>query len=212
MDEDIFVAPIRKARALFQKNYSRYFDFKIFRCDMFLIQIIRDNNIGLDSHHFSSEKFCGLLTIDELETTILYNKNSPPYRRNFTIAHELGHYFLHRHLKSNFPDRTSDLLTSTNNKMEKQANAFASEIVLPILVLQIMLNSRFSFRRISSTTQTSHECLRYRLHRHLQDLYELPYGKILKLVDDFENASFLGYKNNDLTDFIASNRITKIIV
>jgi len=202
--------PILTARKLFLKYYSiDDFDFKKFRCDIFMMNIANDNNIFIDSHSFKSPKFCGLLTIDEFENTIVYNKNSPAYRRNFTIAHEFGHFFLHRHISHEFPDRASDLLNSSDNILEKQANAFAGEIVLPTVVVQSMLRSGYRFQRISAVTKTSHECLSWRLVRHLMDLYELPYNRAVHLARDFEESSFLGYKSIELLNFITNNNITR---
>lgn len=56
-------------------------------------------------------------------------------RRNFTIAHELGHYLVHRH---QYPDgfrcRQEDLLTwdSEANRVEQEANRFAANLLMPL--------------------------------------------------------------------------------
>ncbi len=72
---------------------------------------------------------------DKEESLIVYNDkpsviylpcDSSPSRDRFTIAHELGHYFLHREEseKSSFTRRGSD-------KREWQANWFAAELLMP---------------------------------------------------------------------------------
>ncbi|MNB71346.1 Metallopeptidase ImmA [compost metagenome] len=198
-----------RALSLFSKYYSREMDLKTYRCDEFLIKLIQDNNIRLDFYSFSNSNFCGLLTIDDDETTIVVNKNSPAYRRNFTIAHELGHFFLHKHLKTEFPDRASDLLNSANDAFEKQANIFASEIVLPDVVLFVMLRSKYSFFRISVVTQTSHETLRWRLVSYLRDNHKILHNKSIELVENYVDASVFGYKQNELQDFIAMEVLKK---
>lgn len=209
--KNIFKIPILRAQALFFNYYSRDMELKTYRCDEFLVNLIQDNNIRLDFYPFKSDKFCGLLTIDEEETTIVVNKNIPAVRRNFTIAHELGHFFLHRNLNKNFPDRASDLLSSADEVFEKQANAFASEIVLPTVVVYIMLRSKFSFNRISSVTQVSHETLRWRLVRYLIENHEIPYNRSVTLVKDFEDSSIFGYRYNEIHDFVAKEAYKKII-
>jgi predicted transcriptional regulator len=53
-----------------------------------------------------------------------------PNRQRYTIAHELAHYFLHRHLKMEFQD-TIFFRGSESTREEMQANSFASEILIP---------------------------------------------------------------------------------
>ena len=55
-----------------------------------------------------------------------------PNRQRFTLAHELGHYFLHRESKQEFDDnyvftRAEEL----SNPMEWEANQFAAEFLMP---------------------------------------------------------------------------------
>lgn len=200
--ENIYKIPIVRARRLFNNYYSIETDLKSYRCDEFLINLIIDNNIKLEFFPFSSEKFCGLLTTEDDEVTILVNQNLPPYRRNFTIAHELGHFYMHRNINTNFPDKASDLLNSVNDNLEKQANVFASEIVLPTIIIHIMLRSRISFKRIASVTQTSYETLRWRLVRHLRDIYNLSQNQSVKITNDFEDSSIFGYKKSEIHNII----------
>lgn len=70
---------------------------------------------------------------------IAVNNLDSPFRKRFTIAHELGHYFLevygkaenenyffHRELKS----------SETDYKKEKEADLFASELLVPTRILK----------------------------------------------------------------------------
>jgi len=56
---------------------------------------------------------------------VLNNKKNPAVRRNFDMAHELGHLLLHRYV--DFDQLDTDGL----NKIEKEANLFASYLTLP---------------------------------------------------------------------------------
>jgi Zn-dependent peptidase ImmA (M78 family) len=58
------------------------------------------------------------------------NKEHHPNRKRYTIAHELAHFCLHRHLKYNFVDRIY-FRGGESNKPEWQANEFASAILIP---------------------------------------------------------------------------------
>jgi hypothetical protein len=55
------------------------------------------------------------------------------YRMRFTMAHELGHFSLHRHLMTEHTPMQHTLNVYTNNysRIEKQANMFASHLLMP---------------------------------------------------------------------------------
>jgi len=61
---------------------------------------------------------------------MLVNAKHHPNRQRYTIAHELGHYCLHRHFQIEFEDRIF-FRGGEGNKEEMQANSFASEILIP---------------------------------------------------------------------------------
>ncbi len=70
------------------------------------------------------------------EWFILYDMTvEVPGRVNFTIAHELGHYLLHRQAETKFQCGQSTMLEydSPESKLrEKEANLFASFLLMPI--------------------------------------------------------------------------------
>lgn len=70
------------------------------------------------------------------EWFILYDESvASKGRINFTIAHEFGHYLLHRKTESNFECSQSKILGYGNKQyiqIEKEANIFASYLLMPI--------------------------------------------------------------------------------
>lgn len=57
-----------------------------------------------------------------------------PGRINFTLAHEFGHYLCHRHLQEQFRCGSSELLdyySDLSRRIEKEANMFASYLLMP---------------------------------------------------------------------------------
>jgi Zn-dependent peptidase ImmA (M78 family) len=77
----------------------------------------------------------GLLYRGDEAVIIGVNANHPPRRQRFTVAHEIGHYLLHKgravvldHVRMNFRDATSSTATDFE---EIQANAFAAELLMP---------------------------------------------------------------------------------
>ena len=73
---------------------------------------------------------------------IFINKNKPVTRQHFTIAHELGHYFLHQEEikkeffvdEENVLDHTSMLYRrdeAVSTRLETEANNFAASLIMP---------------------------------------------------------------------------------
>jgi Zn-dependent peptidase ImmA (M78 family) len=80
----------------------------------------------------------GVLFIDKGKGVIGYNPSESPVRRRFTIAHEVGHYVLHRLNKELFVDHKQfkavfrDSESSTGEfAQEREANAFAAALLMP---------------------------------------------------------------------------------
>ena len=97
---------------------------------------------------------------------IIYNSSNTPGHINFTIAHEFGHYLLHRHiLKDGIKCDESALRTwgSEANNYESEANTFASYLLMPLddfrkqiknQCITLDLFQRLSSRYNSSLTAT----------------------------------------------------------
>jgi Zn-dependent peptidase ImmA (M78 family) len=72
---------------------------------------------------------------------LLVNHSDPPYRKRFTIAHELGHHFLHLLEDGEFVDGEADLFRQPHDseeteitpkrRQEIQANMFAAALLMP---------------------------------------------------------------------------------
>lgn len=71
--------------------------------------------------------------IDSNSNTMYVNANEPEKRQNFTIAHELGHYILkHTELPDyNMLYRNASLSGNNNSNLEKEANCFAANLLVP---------------------------------------------------------------------------------
>ncbi|MCY8121826.1 ImmA/IrrE family metallo-endopeptidase [Bacillus spizizenii] len=155
-----------------------------FRADGFVMQILYSEGIYVDSHAFSSD-LCGLFHVDEYEKTIVFNSNQPVERRNFTLGHELGHYFIHSEMQSQFTDRTKDLVDNSIKPFEIQANVFASYTLLPKDVLEEMLNAKYSFHRIKKVVKISKEALFWRLVNHLIEVYDFSSREANLITNDY---------------------------
>src|SRR5438132_329346 len=90
------------------------------------------------------ENVSGLLVVEKGHGVIGYNVTQASVRQRFTIAHEIGHFILHR---SNNP---SDLFIDTHyivyrrdaqsstgeNRREIEANRFAAALLMPTTLLK----------------------------------------------------------------------------
>ena len=80
-------------------------------------------------------EFEGGLFIEEDLTAIIYNDNiEEDGRKNFTIAHELGHFSLHknrRELRCTFDDLNNFSGKTHPEGIEQEANSFAANLLMP---------------------------------------------------------------------------------
>lgn len=79
------------------------------------------------------EEISGALMKENNQWVIYINRNDSKQRQIFTIAHELGHFFLHRDEKDEFIDSPFIYREETNRfaEMEIEANEFAGNLVMP---------------------------------------------------------------------------------
>ena len=95
------------------------------------------------------EEYSGFLVVDK--RVIVVNEFHPAVRRRFTIAHEIGHYDLHRgdqDATDVFIDRTAyfdneqevyfrrNQLNAADYRMEAEANAYAASLLMPRELLE----------------------------------------------------------------------------
>jgi Zn-dependent peptidase ImmA (M78 family) len=120
--------PIKKAREVL-KNYELSEPpidvFKIAKKEGF--KILRQK---------LPQDISGMLEKTKTEKNIYVNSTHAINRQRFTVAHELGHHFLHR-LDGEHKDTTT-LFRKEDDSLEidKEANKFASELLMPEKVLR----------------------------------------------------------------------------
>ncbi len=94
-----------------------------FLCEILGISVIDNCNLEKDGY---------LICSDGLKLIFVSNKINNRHRKRFVIAHEIGHFLMHREqmyccseISANQPQRVNTSI------QEQQANEFASEILLP---------------------------------------------------------------------------------
>ncbi len=129
------------------------------------------------------------------EWGIVYNKSiRSPGRINFTLAHELSHYLLHRHMSPagiQCSNRSMLDWRSELGAIEAQANTFASFLLMPL----------DDFR-----SQIRGEDISLDLMRHLSDRYEVSItAAILKWLGITERRAMLVIGSNGFIDWARSS-------
>lgn len=103
-------------------------------------------NIEVHTKNLGGE-ISGLLVIKNGRASIGLDSNQSPERRRFTIAHELGHFFLHRTLKETFVDEVF-ARSGNSNQIEREANAFAAALLMPKKFIDNAINENFGDKPI----------------------------------------------------------------
>jgi len=74
-------------------------------------------------------------------------------RRNFTKAHELFHFLGHRKISDEFICGLKDLSDYDENQLEAEANAFASQMLLPPDLIRPHLDSDFVYDNVKELSE-----------------------------------------------------------
>jgi hypothetical protein len=93
---------------------------------------------------------------NDAEWGIFYNAAARPERRRFTIAHELGHFVLHRTRYATFNCSPDNIYSGVDSlaPIEREADDFASNLLLPgNLLRQRLADRRVDFHLLSTLAQ-----------------------------------------------------------
>ncbi|MGG7058275.1 ImmA/IrrE family metallo-endopeptidase [Clostridium tertium] len=110
------------------------------------IDIAKKLNIKVFSRNFnnvSNDTVSGAIKKEKNDINIYVNEDDTIERKRFTIAHELGHYFLHLQCNQNteFVDMHRRTGYKTELPKEKEANQFAAAILMPQEKVKELYNS-----------------------------------------------------------------------
>lgn len=125
------------------------------------------NIFGVKIWYFEMDEGSAASTIGPFGPAILMNSKEAPWRRNFSLAHELFHLITWKSLPPSIISKSIGLW----EKLEKVANAFASSLLLPSDSVSIELNKKMiddkiaciDLVEIARSFGVSTEALLYRL-------------------------------------------------
>jgi Zn-dependent peptidase ImmA (M78 family) len=97
-----------------------------------ITEIVLEHGLTLQEEQLE-DNVSGMLMIHGAHAMIGINEGHHPHRKRFTIAHELGHYMLHRDASDVFVDAflRSERSSKGDDPQEIEANAFAAELLMP---------------------------------------------------------------------------------
>jgi len=164
-------------------------------------------SVSYQEERLSSPKFCGISIGDKTGAKILVNAAIENRgRKNFTAAHEIGHVIMHIQtgMQSEFECTKSDLSAreSTNKRYEKEANEFASSLLMPkILIAKSIKQNDLSWQLVQSiykNCETSLEATARRVIRLSDEACALIIHKDGEMWTPIKSPSFPAFINKAL--------------
>lgn len=93
---------------------------------------------------------------------ILINKNDSPVRQRFTIAHELGHFFLHKEILENEKIHI-DIMYRMPDEKEKEVDYFAGALLMNKILLEKVYDEDTSILDLAQLFKVSVSAMTVRL-------------------------------------------------
>lgn len=133
--------------------------------------VVLANRLGIRVNHatFSDENISGIVAKRGDSAQILVNSNDKPFRKRFTIAHEVGHYLLHFGEKDGeLVDHDLDLFRDAENNSsewakEIEANQFAAALLMPADKVRENWKVIRSIEKLARVFNVSEEAMGYRI-------------------------------------------------
>lgn len=110
---------------------------------------------------FTDPSISGIYDKDKKEIHIARDEYLP--RQLFTMAHELGHYFLHKQKQEVFY-RQAALVLGGKAKVETEADWFASSLLMPRELLTQYWDITKNVEKLAELFGVSESAMRWRLH------------------------------------------------
>ncbi len=125
-------------------------------------QIAKELNITIVYVQMDSA-ISGYLKFVEEQWVIGVNSLHNPKRQRFTIAHELGHYYMHREKNVDFED-TTFFRNNDSTSIEYSANEFAANLLMPESRVKSAVESGVkNIEKLSTMFNVSVAAIKYRV-------------------------------------------------
>lgn len=139
-------------------------------------EILKAHGIEVFADNKMDSSISGILMIKGDRVGAMVNLYHPEVRKRFTLAHELGHYLLHRRKSTLFVDDLAVMYRESGpgggvDVMEAEANVFAAELLMPEDVVRADLAADPSrtpdeaVRKLARRYDVSTAAMKYRLRQ-----------------------------------------------
>jgi len=140
------------------------------------VTIAQKEGFQINNAKFSDDSLLGMIARRPGNLLMLIRAEDSPNRKRFTIAHELGHHFLHLLSDGEFIDHEADLFReeyveqdtpqmSENQRAEVQANMFAAALLMPEEHMRHFWQQLRSIKKMAELFGVSEEAMGYRINR-----------------------------------------------
>ena len=128
--------------------------------------------ISVNNAKFADDSWAAMLAKRGEVTRIFVEQSDPPYRKRFSIAHELGHHFLHLREEGEIVDKRVDMFRerepldgqiSDERVREIHANWFAAALLMPEDLVRTEWANGPHLSRMAKVFNVSEEAMGYRL-------------------------------------------------
>ncbi len=140
-------------------------DYKVFEGYTKVVKLAQALGINVLLTTFKDEHVAGMLKFENDEVNLYVNENQTANRQRFTIAHELGHYILHRDFVQSHKISVFYRKDFYNyfDKIEEQANKFAATLLMPERPVRGLWEIYHSIEVLATILKVSEQAMRIRL-------------------------------------------------
>lgn len=142
-----------------------------------LLLILAAHGIGYEEIDDFPDTVDALFINDGAKVYAAVNARQHLHRQRFSLAHELGHFFLHPYGMpedavsiDNPPTGEEEMATATKSPTEMEADLFAGELLVPLELLKAHL--REGIPELSKLFQVSEQVVSIAIAHHMKALYK----------------------------------------
>src|ERR1035441_8371461 len=150
-------------------------DSKIKDAPVDLRLILSAHGVGYEEVNDFPDTVDALIVEDGIKVYAAVNSRQHPHRQRFSLAHELGHYFLHRDgmpedsvTIDSPPEETTEV--RSKSPAESEADLFAGELLVPVKLLK--LHAGKSIPELAKVFVVSEQVVSIAISRNMQALFK----------------------------------------
>lgn len=136
--------------------------------------VLLANRLGVTVNNakFADDSWAALISRRGQHTQVFVEQSDPPYRKRFSIAHELGHHFLHLMEDGEIVDKRADMFRERSQNganwsperfKEVEANWFAAELLMPQEFVRAEWKLNPNVSTMAKVFNVSEEAMGYRI-------------------------------------------------